>query len=257
MRTEKKLVTKRQNLGQAVGEELLSLIRSGEWIPGDKLPSEQLLMQRFGVGRNALREGIHGLIRIGVLDVRPGVGTTVLSIEGSEVLDKETVASLLGAGVLDELYDLRLLLEGEAAEKAAERATSAELAEILKHQNLYESAVEHGTPTYEHDIAFHRAIVQASGNSIYPVILELTAERLVSSRKATDSVPSAVALAKEQHAAIYSAIAAGEARLARQLIQEHIRAGRAALNEWILREEQKSKTNRKKHSSTNEREKEE
>jgi len=248
MGTEKKQVMKRQNLGQVVGEELLSLIRSGEWIPGDKLPSEQLLMQRFGVGRNALREGIHGLIRIGVLDVRPGVGTTVLSIEGSEVLDKETVASLLGMGVLDELYDLRLLLEGEAAEKAAERATSAELAEILKHQHFYESAVEHGTPTDEHDIAFHRAIVQASGNSIYPVILELTAERLVSSRKATDSVPSAVALAKEQHAAIYSAIAAGDAPLARQLIQEHIRAGRAALNEWILREKQQAKTNSKKHS---------
>ena len=91
MRKEKKLVTKRQNLGQAVGEELLSLIRSGEWIPGDKLPSEQLLMQRFGVGRNALREGIHGLIRIGVLDVRPGVGTTVLSIEGSEVLEGDAL----------------------------------------------------------------------------------------------------------------------------------------------------------------------
>ena len=180
--------------------------------------------------------------------MRPGVGTTVLSIEGSEVLDKETVASLLGMGVLDELYDLRLLLEGEAAEKAAERATSAELAEILKHQHLYESAVEHGTPTYQHDIDFHRAIVQASGNSIYPVILELTADRLVSSRKATDSVPSAVALAKEQHAEIYSAIASGDALLARQLIQEHIRAGRAALNEWILREKQQSKTNSKKHS---------
>lgn len=251
MGTEKKLVVKRKSLGQAVGEELLSLIRTGEWSPGDKLPSEQLLMQRFGVGRNALREGIHGLIRMGVLDVQPGVGTTVLSIEGSEVLDKETVASLLGAGVLDELYDLRLLLEGDAAEKAAERATSTELAEILKHQHLYESAAEHGTPTYEHDIAFHRAIVQASGNSIYPVILDLTADRLISSRRATDSVPSAVALAKEQHAAIYSAIAAKDTQLARQLIQEHIRAGRAALNEWILREKQQSKPNGKKRSKPN------
>jgi DNA-binding FadR family transcriptional regulator len=118
------------------------------------------------------------------------------------------------------------------------------LAEILKHQNLYESAVEHGTPTYEHDIAFHRAIVQASGNSIYPVILDLTADRLVSSRRATDSVPSAVALAKDQHAAIYSAIAAKDAPLARRLIQEHIRAGRAALNEWSLREKKQSKTNK-------------
>jgi len=122
------------------------------------------------------------------------------------------------------------------------------LAEILKHQNLYESAVEHGTPTYEHDIAFHRAIVQASGNSIYPVILDLTADRLVSSRRATDSVPSAVALAKDQHAAIYAAIAAGDARLARRLIQEHIRAGREALNEWILREKGHSKPTSKKHS---------
>lgn len=251
MGTEKKLVVKRKSLGQVVGEELLSLIRTGEWSPGDKLPSEQLLMQRFGVGRNALREGIHGLIRMGVLDVQPGVGTTVLSIEGSEVLDKETVASLLGVGVLDELYDLRLLIEGDAAGKAAKRATSTELAEILKYLHLYESAVEYGTPSYEHDIAFHRAIVQASGNSIYPVILDLTADRLISSRRATDSVPSAVALAKKQHAAIYSAIAAKDTQLTRQLIQEHIRAGRAALNEWILREKQQSKPNGKKRSKPN------
>ena len=46
MRTEKKLVVKRKSLGQVVGEELLSLIRTGEWSPGEKLPSEQLLMQR-------------------------------------------------------------------------------------------------------------------------------------------------------------------------------------------------------------------
>ena len=86
--------------------------------------------------------------------------------------------------------------------------------------------------------------MQASGNSIYPVILDLTADRLVSSRRATDSVPSAVALAKDQHAAIYSAIAAKDAPLARRLIQEHIRAGRAALNEWSLREKKQSKTNK-------------
>lgn len=241
--TEKKLVAKRQNLGQVVGEELLSLIRSGEWSPGDKLPSEPLLMKRFSVGRNALREGIHGLIRLGVLDVRPGVGTTVLSIEGSEALDKNTLASLLSATALDELYELRVLIEGEAASRAAERATSPQLMEIAKHLNLCESAAEHGLPTYEHDIAFHGAIVKASGNSLYPVILDLTANQLVLSRRATASVPSAVALAKEQHAAIYLAIIGQDTELARRLTQEHIRAGREALNEFNLRQEKRLKPN--------------
>lgn len=245
---------KRQNLGQAVGEELLSLIRDGEWSPGDKLPSESLLMKRFGVGRNALREGIQGLVRIGVLDVRPGVGTTVLSIEGGEVLDKETVSLLLSAGMLDDLYELRLLLESEAAGKAAERATPADLEEISEHLDLYESAAELGSPTYWHDIAFHRAIAQASGNSLFPVILDLTADRLVSSRRATDSIPSAVALAKKQHAEIYAAIAAGDGDTAGRIMKEHIQAGREALKEWSRRERMQSKTGADSANEINERE---
>jgi DNA-binding FadR family transcriptional regulator len=221
---------KRQTLGQAVGEELLSSLRAGVWKPGDKLPPERELMQRFGVGRNALREGIQGLVRIGVLDVRPGVGTTVLSVEGDALLDSETISSLMSDHSIDDLYDLRLLLEGETARKAAETCDEPALALIRNRLEEYQEAGQQsGVPAYPYDVEFHRSIAQASGNALYVAILDLTADRLTEIRKATDTVPGAIGLAVKQHAAIYAAIAEHDAKAARRVMTEHIESGRAAV----------------------------
>jgi len=70
---------KRQNLSQALSGEILERIRVGEWGPGDRLPSERKPMEQFKIGRNGVREGVQALVQLGVLDVRPGVGTTVLA----------------------------------------------------------------------------------------------------------------------------------------------------------------------------------
>src|SRR4051794_2917676 len=113
-RLSRQMVTRR-NLSQAVGEELLSAIREGRLRPGERLPPERELMERFSVGRNTIREAIQSLAAMGVLDVRPGRGTMVLSTPKESALDAATLAALLDDQTVLDLYEFRLLLEVETA----------------------------------------------------------------------------------------------------------------------------------------------
>ena len=117
----------RQTLSQAVSAAVLDRIRSGEFGPGDRLPTEKSLMQEYGVGRNSVREAVQALVTLGLVDVRPGRGATVIGIESDAVMDAETISVLLKEEAVDDLYAFRRLLEVEIASRAAVAATPRDL----------------------------------------------------------------------------------------------------------------------------------
>src|SRR4051812_20534783 len=137
----------RRNLSQAVSEEILRWIRGGELVAGDRIPTERGLAELFGVGRNTVRGAVQGLVGIGVLDVRPGRGTVVRSTEAA-ALDPVTMSALLGNEAVDDLYELRLLIEVEIAARAAERAGADELAEIRAALARHRRAFARGHATH-------------------------------------------------------------------------------------------------------------
>jgi GntR family transcriptional repressor for pyruvate dehydrogenase complex len=188
-------------------------------------------MERYGVGRGAVREAIQSLVAMGVLDVRPGRGAVVIGISAQDALDPETIAGLLEDQAIDDLYDFRELLEGEAAARAAASATPAELAAITAALARIRSALVDGASSYQADLDFHRAIVAASNNVIYLRVLDAITDLLATVRHQTELVPGAAALALGQHETILSAIARGDAETARKASVEHIASGRAAVAE--------------------------
>ncbi len=147
----------RQNLSQAVAGRLLEAVRSGEFSVGTKLPSERELTVRYGVGRNTLREAVQSLVAQGVFDVRPGRGTTVLGLDGRRALEKQSLEQLLTDTAVDDLYEFRMLLETEAAARAAERAGAAERAALAQALARYEDAAASGADAYKRDVEFHAA----------------------------------------------------------------------------------------------------
>lgn len=220
---------RRNNLSQEVGEAILAEIRVGHWPPGERIPSERALMEKFGVGRNALREAVQSLVRIGVLDVQPGRGTTVLSIDGRSVLDSGAIRMLLTDHAIDELYDLRILLEVDGAKKAALVGSADDIHDIHKAAQNYRDQMLGGNETSRADIEFHTRVVRASGNTIYGHVLELLNDRLMSVRELTDLVPGAVELAAAQHEQIALAIEKGDSTAAGRLMKTHIEAGKQAV----------------------------
>ena len=221
----------RQNLSQAVAVKLREAVGSGEFPVGSKLPPERELTVRYGVGRNTLREAVQSLVSQGIFDVRPGRGTTVLAVDGRQALEQQSLAHLLADTAIDDLYEFRMLLETEAAARAAERAGETERSAVSQALHRYEVAASAGDDPYLRDVEFHAAIADASMNSAYAAALSAVSNTLVAVRRATDEVPGAVERACIEHQAIADAIQEGNVEGARAAMVMHIQTARRTLHQ--------------------------
>src|SRR5215213_6722369 len=154
---------------------LISDIVSGAVRPGELLPPEADLARRFDVSRGVAREGIRGLEERGLVSVKHGRGATVLDDTRWDMLDLDVIAAALAsersARLLAEYLECRRVLEISAAGLAAERATRTDLAALSDALGRMTATAERapGNPAAEDlyhqaDIAFHRAVIAATGN---------------------------------------------------------------------------------------------
>jgi GntR family transcriptional repressor for pyruvate dehydrogenase complex len=221
----------RQTLSQAVSAAVLDRIRSGEFGPGDRLPTEKLLMQEYGVGRNSVREAVQALVTLGLVDVRPGRGATVIGIESGAVMDPETISVLLKEEAVDDLYDFRRLLEVEIAARAAVAATPRDLEEIAASIRAFESALEQGRPISELDDEFHAAVARASHNAIYATVLDAVSGLIANARRLSMNVPWASRRASVEHQQLYDAIRAHDPERAAAIMGTHLDSAIQAIQE--------------------------
>jgi DNA-binding FadR family transcriptional regulator len=152
----------RQPLVEQVIEQLQRLIES-EFEVGVKLPSESELMTQFGVSRSTLREAVRVLTHIGLLEVRQGDGTYVRAKTGLSEL-----ARRLQRAAIEEVYEVRQILELEIARLAAQRHDETDLAQMqssLQHRELARQTGD-AVAFLEADIAFHLAVAAASKNAV-------------------------------------------------------------------------------------------
>ena len=104
-------------------ERIRELVASGAWGPGTRLPREVDLAKQLGLSRNSLREAVRALSQARVLEVRQGDGTYVSSLDPGELLEPTLSAThLLQGRTVLELFEVRRMLEPEAAALAAQRA---------------------------------------------------------------------------------------------------------------------------------------
>ncbi|KRA23628.1 GntR family transcriptional regulator [Microbacterium sp. Root61] len=152
---------RRAPLADQAADLLLARIRAGEWPLGARLPGETTLGPQLGVGRSTVREAIRQLAGRGVLTSRQGSGVYVTALDAPEdwdvVLRRADIVSVIEA---------RIAIESEAAGLAAERRTPADLRALrraLEDRAARRSQIEDHVDA---DMAFHRAVVTASHNSI-------------------------------------------------------------------------------------------
>jgi GntR family transcriptional regulator, transcriptional repressor for pyruvate dehydrogenase complex len=221
----------RQTLSQAVSAAVLDRIRSGEFGPGDRLPTEKSLMAEYGVGRNSVREAVQALVTLGLVDVRPGRGATVIAIDSDAVMDSETISVLLKEEAVDDLYAFRRLLEIEIASRAAVAATPDDLEGIAASIRAFESALEQGRPISMLDDEFHAAVAKASHNAIYATVLDAVSGLIANARRLSMNVPWASQRARVEHQQLYEAIAAHDAEAAGEIMGTHLDSAIEAIEE--------------------------
>jgi DNA-binding FadR family transcriptional regulator len=162
---------KYRGLRQHVVDEIGRRIVSGELAVGNALPGEMQLCKSLGVSRTPLREALRELAAKGLVVAKPKVGTVVRGEDNWNILDEDILAWRLkgrcSARVIEELYELRHLIEPTAASLAAKNATQSDIAVLRKAYAKMEAAGEDGEKITEPDLNFHRAIIAASGNRLF------------------------------------------------------------------------------------------
>lgn len=178
---EKSTVIRRKSLAEEVAEQLQKQIIGGELKEGDKLPIEAELMEIFGVGRSSIREAVKRLENMGYLKVRQGKGTFIAAPTPA----KEPLEQRLKRADIQELYEVRNILESAIAEMAAQRHTGQDLEEMMKHLKERKEAAETGAlaECIEADIKFHVSVAKAAHNEILLELYSSVANRLLDSYK--------------------------------------------------------------------------
>jgi GntR family transcriptional regulator, transcriptional repressor for pyruvate dehydrogenase complex len=200
-------------------------LNTGMFKQGDKLPTQLELMTRYSAGRNTVREAVQGLVALGLLEVRAGYGTTVCRTDGQAVLARTMSAAKLDEVAMDDLLEFRLLLEGEAAALASDRASAGDHDAIRAALADYQDAVRRSEEVYSHDVAFHRAIADATHNRLYVGVIDTSSQLFQQAMQAADRAPGDIFEAATEHALIAHHILAGDGVSAQKAMREHIVAG--------------------------------
>jgi len=162
----------RQKASHQVLAQLKEGISNGTFPVGEKLPSENLLAEAFGVSRVPVREALGILEVSGIISSRQGGGHRV---EQHSLLSKyqPLVLEIADPGEVEALLEMRVVSEQQAACMAAERHTEQELRAIeLALNDFKRCTLDEGLIGHREDYLFHRAIMQASHNPFFVQILD-------------------------------------------------------------------------------------
>ncbi|MGI5162583.1 FadR/GntR family transcriptional regulator [Microbispora sp. CA-102843] len=212
----------RASLVDQVIDQLKEQITSGSWQMNAKIPTETVLAEHLGVGRNTVREAVRALTHAGLLECRQGDGTYVRAT--SEL--SGAMARRLRAAEQLEILEVRRALEVEAARLAATRRTDEDVASIEAALAEREKAWSDGDPEafVEADLAFHVAVVEATHNR---VLIDLYVDFSAALRASIAAAGGSLEQNYIPHDAIVRAIAAGDATAAE-------RAGHACMEHILI-----------------------
>lgn len=195
----------RTNLADSAAESLRAEIMSGRWAIGERIPNETALTELLAVSRGTVREAVRVLVSKGLLDARQGSGTYVRStVDASGALDR-----VKRTGLRDQ-WEARAALDVEAARLAALRHTPEDLERMSSLLKARGTVADGGRDAFSRrDIAFHRSVVEASGNraiiELYDFFTSAILETIHSTLNGDLPEPD-----DRAHAAIVEAIATGD-----------------------------------------------
>jgi GntR family transcriptional regulator, transcriptional repressor for pyruvate dehydrogenase complex len=163
--------------GQVVSQ-FLDMVKRGELNAGDRLPPERELAERFGVGRNSVREALRELNLLGVVASRHGEGTFVAAPDARHLMTPFRSLLELSAPAADSVLEFRLVFEPSVAGLAARNLTTAAEVSLRDALATFEAAVsERQSDAERADTAFHFAIARATDNpmviAVHQALLEL------------------------------------------------------------------------------------
>ena len=228
-------------LHRQVLDQMGEQICSGKFAPGDILPAEPELAEQMQVSRITIRETMKSLSAKGMLEVRRRYGTIVLPRSQWQLFDPDVITWRARSGAIDEgliqdLMELRLIIEPNAAKLAAKRATAEDRVAVRRAFKSMERAVAGHGEYVPADLAFHGAILTACHNQFIQQMQNALSAILRTSFELSSEIAGGPARSLPMHEALCIAIEKGDQAGAEEAVLTLIKRAekdfedRAALN---------------------------
>ena len=221
-----------RRLYRQIAEQIRALIRTGEFLPGERLPPERDLARQLGVSRPTVREALIALEVERLVEVRTGSGIYVLA--RGAAAEREPDADLAAGDAADdgaeagpfELMRARYTIESECAALAARAAKRTQIAAIEDAVATMERSFAAGEAPLDGDRLFHLRVAEATGNgALVAVVKMLWKQRqgpLYQRLEHHYDSPALWLAAMAEHRAILKAIAERDVAGARAAMQRHL-----------------------------------
>jgi GntR family transcriptional repressor for pyruvate dehydrogenase complex len=227
----------RRKVYAQIAEQLIGQIGSRRLKPGDVLPPERELTQTFGVGRSSIREALRMLESQGV--IAPANGGTFVVADAANPLESSLrlLFALDERAGMHDLFELRRIIECEAAALAADRRGDQHLAEMDAAIAEMAASLEgpgRGEAFIEADLRFHLALAGATGNRLVLHSMHAVRDVLRRALGTVFHIPQSPESAVVEHRAIRAAVAAGEADRARDEMRAHLARVESDVQKGVL-----------------------
>lgn len=217
-------VSDNQQIQNSIISKIKELINYKNLEPGDKLPSERMLADKFEVSRSNVRYAIQKLEFFGLLKSIPQSGTFVANI--GVIAMNGMIEDILNLDQPDfkSLVETRILFELKTVKLASLRRTDEDLKYIKEKLDAYSEKVLNNEDAVQEDLLFHLAIAKASGNStMNTFMLTITPEIITNFEKYHVCDKNQAFLGIQEHTEIYEAIKNQNPKLAKEKMKIHFK----------------------------------
>ena len=216
-------------LYEGVTEQIMVLIRGKELKPGDQLPPERELAEKFSISRGSIREAFRVLESRGLIRSKPSGGRFIREVNKDTLIDTENVIFNLEKSSILELLEAREMFEVKIVELAALRATTEDIKAIeealtkLSEEGGMEDKDTGNEEKRELDTEFHLAIARASHNFVFINIMRLHFDLLRDTREKTWKIPGRRENQEKEHQSIFLAIKEHNGKKAAKVMLNHLK----------------------------------
>jgi GntR family transcriptional regulator, transcriptional repressor for pyruvate dehydrogenase complex len=212
----------KERLYQEIVDQIQQQIMSGALKPGDQIPAERDLAERFGVSRTAVREAIKSLTEKGLIEVFVGRGTFVTNLSADRVVESMTLLLRNEPHNVASLQEARELLEVPTVRLAAERRSETHVSRLRAITAEMEEEHSVSPRLVDGDTEFHVEVARASGNPVLVLLSQTIFALLRTERLHRDDFTASLPIAFGDHHEIVDAIADGDADRAEHAMTEHL-----------------------------------
>jgi GntR family transcriptional repressor for pyruvate dehydrogenase complex len=223
----------KQSLSDKLARRIMTLIRSGDYHQGDRLPPIMKMARQFGVGHPTVREALKKLETLGIVEIRHGSGVYVNRREEVLVVASPHYTETVTKKLLVDLIRARTPLEIQSVAEAAGNATAEHLGEMRRLLETAGDRLEDDSVLNAINISFHRQIAIASGNTVVVQLLDVLKEFFAEEQRIILHV---FGISRErdhaEHLEILEALEQRNRPRAAELMRRHMEGVQDALLRW-------------------------